>query len=116
RRSSPCSVRSWIVSSYRHPTVLRPVPTRRSSDLRLQHAAAALAAAGLGHGHTPALVPHDAEAHAEPRHAAFREHGPARADDLRRSEEHTSELQSRENLVCRLLHVKKKDELDGTPR
>src|SRR5690606_39623657 len=26
----------------------------------------------------------------------------------RRSEEHTSELQSRENLVCRLLHGKKK--------
>src|SRR5690606_42119519 len=27
----------------------------------------------------------------------------------RRSEEHTSELQSRENLVCRLLHEKKKN-------
>src|SRR5690606_40690837 len=30
------------------------------------------------------------------------------ADDLYRSEEHTSELQSRENLVCRLLPEKKK--------
>src|SRR5690606_24857085 len=31
------------------------------------------------------------------------------SSDLRlRSEEHTSELQSRENLVCRLLHEKKK--------
>src|SRR5690606_41383409 len=30
------------------------------------------------------------------------------ADDHRRSEEHTSELQSRENLVCRLLLEKKK--------
>src|SRR5690606_42148683 len=29
-------------------------------------------------------------------------------DDNRRSEEHTSELQSRENLVCRLLLEKKK--------
>src|SRR5690606_39709331 len=29
-------------------------------------------------------------------------------DDLMRSEEHTSELQSRENLVCRLLLEKKK--------
>src|SRR5436309_6584849 len=29
-------------------------------------------------------------------------------DDARRSEEHTSELQSRENLVCRLLLEKKK--------
>src|SRR5436309_7094843 len=35
---------------------------------------------------------------------------PAEADDLfrSRSEEHTSELQSRENLVCRLLLEKKK--------
>src|SRR5690606_41504228 len=32
----------------------------------------------------------------------------ADADRLRRSEEHTSELQSRENLVCRLLLEKKK--------
>src|SRR6266511_4148397 len=32
-----------------------------------------------------------------------------RAGGERRSEEHTSELQSRENLVCRLLHEKKKE-------
>src|SRR5690606_25688045 len=31
-----------------------------------------------------------------------------------RSEEHTSELQSRENLVCRLLLEKKKQEIDDT--
>src|SRR5436309_16034939 len=41
-----------------------------------------------------------------------RRHGPPAgvpsADDLCRSEEHTSELQSRENLVCRLLLEKKK--------
>src|SRR5690606_10951510 len=36
--------------------------------------------------------------------AALRERG---IDDLARSEEHTSELQSRENLVCRLLLEKK---------
>src|SRR5436309_8854920 len=34
--------------------------------------------------------------------------GGARRDDVGRSEEHTSELQSRENLVCRLLLEKKK--------
>src|SRR2546430_13347666 len=34
-------------------------------------------------------------------------HGPVQAD-LRRSEEHTSELQSQSNLVCRLLLEKKK--------
>src|SRR5436309_12245840 len=37
--------------------------------------------------------------------ALARPHRPTRA---MRSEEHTSELQSRENLVCRLLHEKKK--------
>src|SRR5690606_41291512 len=35
--------------------------------------------------------------------------GPGRAEAICRSEEHTSELQSRENLVCRLLREKKKD-------
>src|SRR5690606_41020618 len=34
---------------------------------------------------------------------------PVRCDDTMRSEEHTSELQSRENLVCRLLLEKKKE-------
>src|SRR5436309_14809484 len=37
-----------------------------------------------------------------------REHGRARRRRDHRSEEHTSELQSRENLVCRLLLEKKK--------
>src|SRR5690606_42022136 len=36
---------------------------------------------------------------------------PSWADEFNRSEEHTSELQSRENLVCRLLLEKKKMEL-----
>src|SRR6266511_4442275 len=35
-------------------------------------------------------------------------HAPALGQLLERSEEHTSELQSRENLVCRLLLEKKK--------
>src|SRR5690606_40005660 len=37
------------------------------------------------------------------------------ADGGHRSEEHTSELQSRENLVCRLLLEKKKAYLRGSP-
>src|SRR5690606_41353621 len=37
---------------------------------------------------------------------------PDPAGDQLRSEEHTSELQSRENLVCRLLLEKKKQRLD----
>src|SRR5690606_40755758 len=40
--------------------------------------------------------------HEKDREARHRQHGVERAPDLR-SEEHTSELQSRENLVCRLL-------------
>src|SRR5690606_41024366 len=36
--------------------------------------------------------------------------GPMTATFILRSEEHTSELQSRENLVCRLLLEKKKEE------
>src|SRR5438874_5288447 len=38
----------------------------------------------------------------------------ARSRAVRRSEEHTSELQSRRDLVCRLLLEKKKTYLNGT--
>src|SRR5438034_8637849 len=38
-----------------------------------------------------------------------RHHGAAERDDARRSEEHTSELQSHSDLVCRLLLEKKKN-------
>src|SRR2546427_6540564 len=40
----------------------------------------------------------------------LRRHEPARAGGRERSEEHTSELQSQSNLVCRLLLEKKKDQ------
>src|SRR2546430_13616460 len=39
-----------------------------------------------------------------------------RTDQSRRSEEHTSELQSQSNLVCRLLLEKKKDKRWSAPR
>src|SRR4051812_49886847 len=46
-------------------------------------------------------------------HADVQLSGPGRAaGDLRRSEEHTSELQSHVNLVCRLLLEKKKQKND----
>src|SRR3989442_8045429 len=44
----------------------------------------------------------------QPAHAAARRGGPATARHPPRSEEHTSELQSRPHLVCRLLLEKKK--------
>src|SRR5690606_41685701 len=43
-------------------------------------------------------------------------HGTRLEDAGPRSEEHTSELQSRENLVCRLLLEKKKKNARGLPR
>src|SRR2546430_10161048 len=43
-----------------------------------------------------------------PPRRAHRRHDPARGGCERRSEEHTSELQSQSNLVCRLLLEKKK--------
>src|SRR2546427_4819045 len=51
------------------------------------------------------------------RHAAqlgHREHGQHAACAHRRSEEHTSELQSQSNLVCRLLLEKKKKHRRGS--
>src|SRR3712207_7322554 len=41
-------------------------------------------------------------------------HGPERVAGLDRSEEHTSELQSRQYLVCRLLLEKKKQQIPLT--
>src|SRR2546427_2853368 len=64
---------------------------RSAGDVRGQGASRASAfAAGNGDRHSPGR-----EAHPRPRQAA-------------RSEEHTSELQSQSNLVCRLLLEKKK--------
>src|SRR3712207_7174861 len=47
-------------------------------------------------------------------HAGMRSHGPSGAGSGGRSEEHTSELQSRQYLVCRLLLEKKKKKNDTT--
>src|SRR5690606_40233437 len=62
-----------------------PLPARRVLAVRLRRSGTGLAA------------------------AACRQHGPGRGAHGR-SEEHTSELQSRENLVCRLLLEKKKQQ------
>src|SRR5688572_32412975 len=75
-------------------------PTRRSSDL-VRHAGSL---AGRGNPHRPRHL-RRARLHFLP--AAG---GACRVDrrTLHRSEEHTSELQSQSNLVCRLLLEKKK--------
>src|SRR5262249_61766805 len=55
------------------------------------------------------LQPRQRRAHERPAHAELA------ADDVLRSEEHTSELQSLTNLVCRLLLEKKKKTDNNTP-
>src|SRR5690606_41498793 len=80
-------------------------PTRRSSDLP--------AAAALDHAHSD-QVRHESVVRApiarpdRPAEQAATERPGFGRPAVRRSEEHTSELQSRENLVCRLLLEKKK--------
>src|SRR5439155_23630987 len=95
---------------------LHSFPTRRSSDLPEDLAAAPdhVTVAGLtppeepvavdderrAIGHVPFLVPHAVRAHHRPMDVA-------QERERKRSEEHTSELQSRGHLVCRLLLEKK---------
>src|SRR5690606_41780565 len=85
---------------------LHSFPTRRSSDLhpgRLRAPARGTAALRTA----PSL--HSRQGTGSPRPECSSGHGScALGSSPRRSEEHTSELQSRENLVCRLLLEKKK--------
>src|SRR5690606_41869058 len=93
----------------------RHFPTRRSSDLipyrevLVGHANETFFEQGLRGG---VLFEHDVDVgdHVhDPLRLAFGGKAlPARTHNALRSEEHTSELQSRENLVCRLLLEKKK--------
>src|SRR5690606_40369869 len=107
------------VSSARHPAAaprdLLSFPTRRSSDLGAlaarvlevapNHALDDLLVLGRERLEVDALRIHAArEAAVEIEHVG---EAAAHAGREVRSEEHTSELQSRENLVCRLLLEKK---------
>src|SRR5690606_41868896 len=104
-----CSCLSICVSSCsRAPRALPSFPTRRSSDLALQAVAAGADLLPGGQQQLPVAV---IQGHALPGNVQL----PAELQHRfrvkrRRSEEHTSELQSRENLVCRLLLEKKKTE------
>src|SRR5204863_7370308 len=105
---------SLFAAVYRPPRALPPFPTRRSSDLIVRRPAGELViarAAGERVGFGPAaerIVP--AVARERVRVASAAEHVGSDSDTLAgdRSEEHTSELQSRRDLVCRLLLEKKK--------
>src|SRR5690606_41265728 len=80
------------------PRHLHSFPTRRSSDLAEQ----------TRHAAGERLDDIEVRGGRVHRHA-----GAAAAQLIERSEEHTSELQSRENLVCRLLLEKKKQKDQG---
>src|SRR5206468_6336582 len=101
---------SWLVSvaARAHLRDLHSFPTRRSSDLKgARRAAVRARRSGVRsrlqqrHGagpRDPVVAPAPGQgAEAQP------------AESTARSEEHTSELQSRSDLVCRLLLEKKKD-------
>src|SRR5204862_6999610 len=81
----------FFFSPHRHHRHLHSFPTRRSSDLRTRPTVGLPSVAQLEHRETFG-----------PRSRRGQE---TRAE---RSEEHTSELQSRRDLVCRLLLEKKK--------
>src|SRR5437773_9381343 len=78
----------FSLASSGYPRWLHPFPTRRSSDLRARS--------------TPTCTPKKRPA------APAGAHGPIARAAITRSEEHTSELQSHHELVCRLLLEKKK--------
>src|SRR5207302_10722790 len=84
---------------YAHHRHLHSFPTRRSSDLASVVFRYSAAAVSFPVGITPVLV---VSIRTRPRASA------TSSSWCCRSEEHTSELQSRENLVCRLLLEKKK--------
>src|SRR5688500_19889979 len=87
------------------PRALHSFPTRRSSDLRAVHDSA----------EGKALSGEDAML-LSTTYDEFVHQGALLSAGQKRSEEHTSELQSPCNLVCRLLLEKKKKKHDTTDR
>src|SRR5690606_41393872 len=105
---------AYIVYSDRHHPDLPSFPTRRSSDLRPK-GAASVRTGSLIYPLAGLLCCHNRyqlhQRSSEQRVAILPPSAGSelqKAGPLLRSEEHTSELQSRENLVCRLLLEKKK--------
>src|SRR5690606_40462753 len=99
---------TFLLPRYALPRVPSSFPTRRSSDLSSLPVSSRLCCPG---GRPPDPRPVGvpvAVMSAAPCRSAPGRRPPGCAVPPRRSEEHTSELQSRENLVCRLLLEKKK--------
>src|SRR5436309_11355737 len=97
---------------YEHLSIrhLHSFPTRRSSDLsrHLQRRNRRQMLRGFSvYHHSAAKCDNVCRNKRDPQRGG-RRYSPAEGRACSRSEEHTSELQSRENLVCRLLLEKKK--------
>src|SRR5690349_22112535 len=84
-------------------------PTRRSSDLKARPAPSSDMARGLSSGGPQTLPTSRGRRLATTWRRASRHVTLRRAQGKERSEEHTSELQSRRELVCRLLLEKKNE-------
>src|SRR5690606_41725896 len=107
---------SSLVARHRDPRALHSFPTRRSSDLlhcgllslRGRFEQAGVSPCPQRQGSIAAPVPAAMAAAMAAASPCPQRQGSIAASRRGRSEEHTSELQSRENLVCRLLLEKKK--------
>src|SRR5690606_41233486 len=92
-----------------HLRDLHAFPTRRSSDLALGAAGTAAGAASMAGSAVMSGAQNISGGASAIKAAIQKAQGSADGGSgMPRSEEHTSELQSRENLVCRLLLEKKK--------
>src|SRR5699024_12672871 len=107
---APTSIPSLLVSPTRSPPPPPPSPTRRSSDL----AGEALCVLTLFRDQPAMWDAWDVDRHVlempEPL-TTDEQIAASSTEDGSRSEEHTSELQSRFDLVCRLLLEKKKNKI-----
>src|SRR5205085_7505239 len=104
----------FFVAAANSNRALRPFPTRRSSDLALRHPPLIPAQAGIQSDELGPRFRGDERKEnstlsaLSPRARSRRAAPASRCPRATRSEEHTSELQSQSNLVCRLLLEKKK--------
>src|SRR5699024_12383887 len=91
-----------------HPLHLPSFPTRRSSDLSLKRHSRTLQRASNPRHILQKLIKQSRRGRRQHQLILARQIHGSRAARNKRSEEHTSELQSRFDLVCRLLLEKKK--------
>src|SRR5206468_13049330 len=101
------SLLTFFFACCRPPRPLHPFPTRRSSDLLAACAGHGAPAFPLQRRRTAAARREKVLNGAPFRRAGDSHHDARKPRHLDRSEEHTSELQSRSDLVCRLLLEKK---------